>query len=1049
MKDVYTALKRLARLRWRRQWYFTLLINALSLGVGVGLLVLVDKLFLLPERYCFIAMCGLGGLSFLVLMRSVFRLKAVRLSTRGVADLIEAQCPQLMDTLNTAIQVAEKPEGERSLIDRKVLEAAGEQVKGLVIRPMVIPTVLRLPYLVMILLMTVLLFGVSHFSPLGYKFRAYADDLVSGEFTGMSVWPAQLEAARGRDFPLEVELMRGEPLLEVEYLEGGEWVRYPLNSVGKNRFTFRFYDVEEDFRFRLYSPSLRSPWYEVSAYDAPEMDRFQAVIEPPAYSGYEPEVMNEPGDIEVLEGTRMEFLVQGEALKGLSIDFDGSELELVPVSDGEFRFEMRAQDSGRYRWIMQSKTGHRAQTDSYELKVIPDEAPVLEWLKPGEDVAAFPDDVVPVQLYAADDFGLKTVIVNISVSGRKQESMVLLQREEGQEPGLDEWTIPEVIDLTALGAMDGDVVSYSATAVDIREPQPRIVRSEVYFIEVRVTKEAIELDMPGGETGDTEKLDVRALVIAMKEIIRETYRAVGMSAEEQALKNQEIGTGLAMLRQTIEDIMVNAAPLLTQQGQEHLMEFLIRARDHMETAETMVNSNAPNLASSEEEQALSELVSFESELARNMMGSQGQSGEEEKPGEPPPNQVASDADGAGQQQPDKEFKDLPEALSDINQLIDRQNVLNENLGKASRRDPEDGELEALREEQQTLSLDAVELRDRIEGLLPGNPSAVAVDAAAEQMNRGIQSLAEEDVDAAALAGERARENLMTAATLLEEGINQVAGSMLEQLKQSGQQLSQAQGQAGQMSEQAAEGGLSNEERSELSERQSKVNEAVDTWLDALSETANQLRGQFPDTARELESLAEQAEEGRVDEEGTRAENALRYRRYSRAGEIQEGISEQLSELSEGVGKVKEGMSSLADSAMRSALESLSQARQELEGMRKSGESGESGAEGLQGVEQGMSQLLGQLGDMMDDDQLREMAQQLSEGQEGESWDGQLRETDAVLGEAEQLIRDRLSEMITEMQLKLMRQSSEPPEKYRSQVEKYFESLAKERPGGGR
>jgi len=1050
------SLKRLTRRRWLRQWLLVTVLSGLGLGVTLGLLALLDLVLPLQERHGFIAISTLvvfGGCGFVA---GMLRLRRYRMTEAKLAELIEKARPELMDTLNTSVAILRKPEAERSLLERKVLEEALQKTAGLDLPKIVFPKILRAGSLLLLILLCAALFCVDHFSSVGYKFRNYLGDLVHGEFSGMSVVPGSLEAPRGKDFTLEVQLHRGEPKLEIEYLENGDWVRYPLNSEGDDRFSFRFYDLQDDFRFRLHSPSLRSPWYQVVTYEPPEIDTAQVAVLPPAYSGFEPEVIDRLSDIEALAGSELHFLVEGESLKDLTIELEDSQVELVADQSGAFAFTMRAEESLKFRWIMQSPTGHRAQTDTFELTVIPDEAPVLEWLEPGEDVAAFPDEAVPLKLYAGDDFGLKTVLLNISVSGRKQESMLLHQRAEDAVPGLEELTLMESLDLPSLGAMDGDVVSYSATAMDIREPEPRIVRSEVFFVEVRVTKEAIELESQNGMEGEMEKLDVRALVIALKQIIRESYIAVGLPADEQVLKNQEIGAALGMLRKTIEDIMVNAAPVLTQQGQEHLMEFLIRAREHMEKAETMINSNAPNLATSEEEQALSELVSFESELARNMMNSQSSSGGEGQPNEPPPNEVASDSE-QGQQPPEPQFNDLPEALEDLNALIDRQNALNESMAKASRRDAASRDLSEMQDEQESLATDTVEMRDRLERLMPGHSSGTFADAAAEQMGVAGESLESGDAGAGMRAGERARENLMAAATVLEEGINQVADAMLEQLQQGGQQLAQRQGQEGQSSQQAADGKLSSEERSALPDQQRELNDAVQEWMDQLNETANQLRGQFPETARALDELAEGAEDENLEGEGTRAANALRYRRYERAGEIQDELQGMLESLSEGVGEAQGSMSSLANAALRNALDQLQQARQELEGMRQEGqgqspgegESTEGNPDSLSSVQQSMSQMLSDLGEMLGDDQLREMSGMLMQEREGQAWDGQLRGTEALLGQAEQLIRDRLSQAMTELQLDLMRQSSEPPEKYRSQVEKYFESLSKERPGGSR
>ena len=71
-----------------------------------------------------------------------------------------------------------------------------------------------------------------------------------------------------------------------------------MNPVGENRAEFQFYDVEQDFQFRVKSHALTSPWYEVLAYDPPEIDRFDLQIFPPGYSGYQPETRSRLEDLE-------------------------------------------------------------------------------------------------------------------------------------------------------------------------------------------------------------------------------------------------------------------------------------------------------------------------------------------------------------------------------------------------------------------------------------------------------------------------------------------------------------------------------------------------------------------------------------------------------------------------------------------------------------------------------------------------------------------------------------------------------------------------------
>ena len=816
-----------------------------------------------------------------------------------------------------------------------------------------------------------------------------------------------------------------------------------MNPADHERADFQFYDVADDFQFRVRSQALTSPWYSVLAYDPPEIDRFELQIHPPAYSGYQPESLAELEDLEILEGTRLGFEIYGQNIEDLAVEFDDEPLALQKDESGVFAFEIRPDESSSLRFVMHNATGHRGQTEVVQLKVLPDEKPVVEWIDPGKDITVKPEDVIPLELFVADDFGIDAVILNISISGTRQKSIALHQGQEEREPGVVELILFESLDLYVLEVLDGDVISYSATAMDNKEPEPNIVRSEVFFIEIRVNKEPIELEGMDGE-GETEEVDVRALVIELKRIIRDTYVAMGMPLEDKVFANQEIGTDLASLREFIEMVIVRAAPLLTQQNQEHLMEFLIRARDAMEKAENMINNNATELAISPEEQALAELVSFEAELSRNQTSNSQSRPSSESDSEnrnPPPS--------SDQQNPNQgeqlNFAELPELLHDINSLVDRQSQLNEEIERAARREAPQGELDALAGEQSQLAMDAIEMRDNLESMIPGAPSARAVDRASEEMGLGAGQLKDGQPGLARGSGERAKEMLMGAATLLEQSINQVASQMMENLSNQGQQLAARQQQAAGQSGRAAQDELNEAEKDALEGQQQAINQDYDTWQDTLGQVANQLREQFPETSSELDSLAEQAEEENIEGQMSRAENALHYQRFRRAEPIQEELAEALDGLARGIDQVAGEMPQLADAALRKALEDIQRARQDLQAMQTQGENSES--RGNLRVMQGeLSDMLSDLASRIDFPELKELSGELDDWEEDRPWSGTVRATDDFLGKAGQVLLDRLRSSVRELQLDMLRQSSDPPEQYRAQVEKYFERLAEEGSG---
>ena len=228
-------------------------------------------------------------------------------------------------------------------------------------------------------------------------------------------------------------------------------------------------------------------------------------------------------------------------------------------------------------------------------------------------------------------------------------------------------------------------------------------------------------------------------------------------------------------------------------------------------------------------------------------------------------------------------------------------------------------------------------------------------------------------------------------------------------------------------------------------QQEEISEAFEEWQERLGEVANQLREQFPEAASGLEELAEQADEENLEGQMSRAENALHYRRYGRAAPIQDELAEAMDNLAEGIEDTAAEMPQLADAAMRRALAELQQARESLQEMQAEGETAE-GQQGLRALQGQVGNMLSDIASQLDDPELREFAGELNTDEESQNWSGQVRATDEVLGKASQVLLERLRSAIREMQLDMLRQSSDPPEQYRSQVERYFEQLAEEGAG---
>ena len=112
--------------------------------------------------------------------------------------------------------------------------------------------------------------------------------------------------------------------------------------------------------------------------------------------------------------------------------------------------------------------------------------------EPGRDLKVTKVDVVPLQVEAASDQGLKAASWSTATNGAAPSVHAL------PPPAEPNYAVYKpVLYVDELGLQDWDVVSYYASA---RTAKGGAYASEIYFLEVRPFREDIA-KMPGGEGG--------------------------------------------------------------------------------------------------------------------------------------------------------------------------------------------------------------------------------------------------------------------------------------------------------------------------------------------------------------------------------------------------------------------------------------------------------------------------------------------------------------------------------------------------------------------
>ena len=172
--------------------------------------------------------------------------------------------------------------------------------------------------------------------------------------------------------------------------------------------------------------------------------------------------------------------------------------------------------------------------DEFIFAPIPDDPPIVEITEPAKDLQLASDASLLVEVYSSDDHGVADIRINISHAGEKEEETIFV------DPVEKEKTISYVLDLSERALATGDVITYLALAMDNREPEGQIARSEIYFIEI-LPPEGNSTESDAEMSGEQKEIPVRDFINRTKKIIRSTYDAL----LDEKYKREKLGLAIA------------------------------------------------------------------------------------------------------------------------------------------------------------------------------------------------------------------------------------------------------------------------------------------------------------------------------------------------------------------------------------------------------------------------------------------------------------------------------------------------------------------------
>lgn len=183
-----------------------------------------------------------------------------------------------------------------------------------------------------------------------------------------------LTASQKDDFLVKLAIEGDEIPDEVAIAVDG--VNYRMQKVDNLHFTYLFKNLQHSHHFQFSAAGIMSKFYDIEVLPRSAIVNFQATLSYPAYTGKQPETLQNEGDLTIPKGSRIEWLFQTKDADTIRFIVDDHCSSFAPNSNGRAKTSLRAMSSFAYAFF--SNNAHTvSDTLSYSVSVIDDAYPMI------------------------------------------------------------------------------------------------------------------------------------------------------------------------------------------------------------------------------------------------------------------------------------------------------------------------------------------------------------------------------------------------------------------------------------------------------------------------------------------------------------------------------------------------------------------------------------------------------------------------------------------------------------------------------------------------
>ena len=857
---------------------------------------------------------------------------------------------------------------------------------------------------------------------------------------GVEVMPGHTEIERGTSLIVSAKFddFRSDVKLTVQELGAKRWMTNSMvKSLDDPIYSYRLSNVQSNAVYRVVYDGQQGEPYRLSVFEFPELKSSQATLDYPEFTGRDDKVINNTRRLTAVEGTGLTFDFQfNKPLTSALLkarDGGGVDIPLQQLAEGSSQFQLLRDfsESGEFRYELHLEDADERTNrfpSLYVFNVLENAAPALKFEAPAGDIEVSAIEEMRLQGVVRDDFGLADAGIGYQLAGEEPQYVSLA----ADGLSTNKLAVAHVLRMEDLGVEVGQVVSYFLWADDRdRDGELRRGYSDLFFATVRPFEEIFrqnrsategmreqQQQSEGGEEGGEQQQSIANLLDSQKDIISATWNIKRRKATDEKLAEDiqvvadSQGELLGMLEQAsalLQDSESGGQAYQANEAMQAAADNLAKAKDSSGDA----LGQALSAAIMEEQTALQHLQKLrenefrvsrqQAQQQRQQQQGRGNSNraqrqldqldmqdtqnnyELESKAERQRQQAQQQGERAEQLQTLNRLKELARRQSDLNQRLQELQIALLDAGDEAERERIERELKRLQDEQRNLIDDLDEVQQRMDRSQDDElaESRQQLEEAREQMEQTARNLEQQQLSQAANSGSRASRNLdEVEEDYKEQTANEFADAMRE-MRQEARELDNTQSELNKAIEEDRQKTFrSLSDEGELKEALDMA-ESQKGQLEDLLQQMEQVSREAEDSekllSQELEDGVRRARQDNMEESLDQLSLLMRNNLPNETGDIQRGLTENISELRDTVEDAAEKIIGSDEDAMRFAADRLDELREEVE---REMELAQNEGQGQPGQGQG------QPGEEQEENQQRQGRGQAGEEQQGQPGQGQ-------------------------------------------------------------